>query len=82
MTMGTINENDWIQKCPKCGNDNRNQQSPVTFELAVCPHCGAQVFPRKDGVDLVLYYRCEACGCRYLTPKLEQSDQEWRLFNP
>jgi len=80
--MGTVDESIWERRCPTCGNQDPNTQCPVSFESALCPHCHNQVFPPKDGRDVILYYRCQACGQRYLIPHIEAEDLLLGLTKP
>ena len=72
--MGNVNEDDWVGRCPKCGDDTSSLQVPVTFELLRCRHCGKQALPPEKGSDVVLYYKCISCGQRYLTPAEQKED--------
>jgi len=80
--MGTVDESVWERRCPRCGNTDPNVQCPVTFENALCPHCHNQVFPPRQGKDIILYYRCQQCEQRYLIPKLDDKDLLVELTKP
>ena len=80
--MGTVDESLWEHRCPKCGDTDPANQCPVSFENAICPQCHAAVFPRTAGKDTILFYHCQACGQRYLIPRLNPDDLLLGLMPP
>ena len=72
--MGHVDEDQWVGRCPKCGDSESARQVPVTFETLRCHHCQKQALPAEKGSDVVLYFRCLSCGQRYLTPKITGVD--------
>ena len=71
----TVNEDLWIGKCPQCLDENPNVQVPITLGTPPqCHDCDVNPWKGKGNYEEVIYYLCQDCGCRYLTPKIEPKD--------
>jgi Ni,Fe-hydrogenase I small subunit len=71
--MTRVDESVWVRECPnpQCRNKSKNDQLPVAAG-SPCQHCGEPAWPH----DMILYYLCQQCKTRYLTPKTETREQE------
>ena len=79
--MGNVNEDDYIARCPKCGNTELRNQVPITLGTpAVCSECPNNPWKLNDAYDRILYYLCMICKIEYKIPKLEREDTEYRMF--
>ncbi len=78
--MGNVDEDPWVAECPRCHDTATANQCPVSFDMP-CPHCGLPLLD-KGHKNLLLFYHCQACGQRYLTPKLDPDDDLLELFKP
>lgn len=78
--MSLVDESVWVRKCPRCKDTSPNTQVPVSNNFP-CPHCGKvpwdhPSYKDRRGKNIVLFYRCQTCDIRYLTPRFETREQE------
>ena len=79
--MPHVDEDPYIQKCPQCGDTSLNTQVPVSMGTPPqCAECTVNPWKERPGYDMILYYMCTTCNIRYLTPKLEQEEVEYHMF--
>lgn len=69
--MTKVDETPYIRECPRCGDDDKNNQLPVSAG-GPCQHCQKPAWP----LDLIFHYICQCCKTRYLRPRIELTAEE------
>jgi hypothetical protein len=76
-----VDEDQWVLKCPRCGNTDPNVQCPITLATpSQCAACPDNPWKDKGDYHKVIHYVCMQCHTTYLIPKLEAEDREYRMF--